>query len=41
MFGTDLFENVPSFLTAYRESELSEEQLAWSLGKTAAKVFNL
>ena len=41
MLGTDLIGNVPIELAKYRSLGLTESQLAWCLGKTAAAVFGI
>jgi len=41
MFGADLVPNVPVELAKYRSLGLSEADLEWCLGKTAAEVFGL
>jgi predicted TIM-barrel fold metal-dependent hydrolase len=41
MLGTDLVPNVPVELAKYRAIGLSEPQLEWCLGKTAASVFRI
>ncbi len=41
MFGTDLVNNVAVELAKYRSAGLSERQLEWCLGKTAASVFKI
>jgi len=41
MFGSDLLLNIPVELAKYRAIGLSEAQLEWCLGRTAAEVFRL
>jgi len=41
MFGSDHPENIATELTKYRTVGLTEEELLWCLGKTAATVFGI
>jgi predicted TIM-barrel fold metal-dependent hydrolase len=41
MFGSDHGENVSVELEKYRSIDLSDEELKWCLGRTAAHVFNI
>ena len=41
MLGTDLVPNIPVELAKYRGLGLSDDELAWCLGKTAEAVFRL
>ena len=41
MLGTDLVPNVPVEMAKYRACGLTNDQLAWCLGKTAAAVFRI
>jgi len=41
MFGSDHAENAATELTKFRTAGLTEDELAWCLGKTAAAVFGL
>jgi predicted TIM-barrel fold metal-dependent hydrolase len=41
MFGSDHGENVAVELTKFKTIGLTEKELEWCLGKTAAKVFNI
>ena len=41
MFGSDHGENAAAELTKYRTIGLTDEELDWCLGKTAAEVFKL
>ncbi|MDH5687322.1 MAG: amidohydrolase family protein [Candidatus Bathyarchaeota archaeon] len=41
MFGSDHGDNVATELTKFRTLSLTDEELEWCLGKTAAKVFKI
>jgi len=41
MFGSDHGDNVAAELTKFRTVGLTDEELEWCLGKTAAKVFKI
>lgn len=41
LFGSDHAENAATELTKFRTAGLSDDQLAWALGRTAARVFGL
>jgi len=41
MFGSDHGDNVATELTKFRTAGLTDEELQWCLGKTAAKVFRI
>lgn len=41
MFGSDHGDNVATELTKFRTIVLTDEELEWCLGKTAAKVFKI
>lgn len=41
LFGSDHADNAATELTKFRTAGLTDDELAWALGKTAAKVFAL
>ena len=41
MFGSDLANNAPTELAKFRTIGLTEEELSWTLGGTAAEVFGI